>query len=115
MAVKKSVVVLCLGFFCRLRQCMNRLLLKRRNTPTSNCPLLNYLRPAKFCAFCRGGKKRQWRRNPFFDVSSYGRLVVFDRQQKIGAVFEHQIAGGLVLSMEGVQTDFTSVQVELLE
>src|SRR5436190_10309688 len=205
MAVKKSVVVLCLGFFCRLRQCMNRLLLKRRNMPmtrmdlgrrtrhwssrwltsnrrckpfsiphaarlsashcsalswcggklvssatvsglcwrkcrrnkatcstqgkstssglaarerntrTSNCPLLNSLRPAKFSAVCRGGKRRRWRRNQFFDVSSYGRLVVFDRQQKISAVFEHQLAGGLVLSMEGVQTDFASVEVELLE
>jgi len=33
MALKKSVVVLCLGFFCRDRQCMNKLLLKRRNIP----------------------------------------------------------------------------------
>ena len=33
MAVKQSVVVWCRGFRCRLRQCMNRLLLKRRNIP----------------------------------------------------------------------------------
>ena len=29
----------------------------------------------------------------------------------VGAVFEHQLAGGLVLSVEGVETDFASVQV----
>ena len=196
MAVKKSVVVLCFGFFCRLRQCMNRLLLNRRNMPmtrmdldrrtrhwsskwltskrrcrpfsmpqaarlsashclalsccggklvssatvsglcwrkcrrnkatcstqgkstcsglaarerktrTSNCPLLNSLLPARFCAACRGGKKRRKRGHQFFNVSSNGRLIVFDRQQKIGAVLEHQIASGVVLGMEGVQTDF---------
>src|SRR5882724_10947816 len=199
MAVTKSVVVLCLGFLCRLRQCMNRLLLKRRNMPmtrmdlgkrtrhwssrwltskrrcrpfsmpqaerlwashcaalswwggklvssatvsgwcwrkcrrnkatcstqgkstssglaarerntrTSNSPLLNSLLPVRFCVGCRGGKKRRWRGNQFFDVSSHGRLVGFDRQQIIGAVLEHQLAGGLVLSVEGVQTDFASV------
>src|ERR1039457_6987837 len=29
MALKKSVVVLCWGLFCRLRQCMNRLLTQK--------------------------------------------------------------------------------------
>ena len=36
MAVKKSLVVLCAGFFCWLRQCINKLLLKRRNIPITN-------------------------------------------------------------------------------
>src|SRR5438552_12592485 len=200
MAVKKSVVVLCLGLSCRLRQCMNRLLLKRRNMPmtrmdlgrrtrhwssrwltskrrcrpfsmpqadrlsashcvalswcggrldtsatvsglclrnwrrnkatcstqgkstssgvaarerktrTSNSPLLNSLVPASFSVVCRGGKKHRKRGDQFFDVSSYGRPVVFDRHQKIGAVFEHPIAGGQVLSMAGGWTVFGSVE-----
>jgi hypothetical protein len=33
MALKKSVVILCQGFFFRLRQGLNGLLLKRRNRP----------------------------------------------------------------------------------
>lgn len=33
MAVKKSAVVLWWGLFCWLRQCINRLLVKRRNMP----------------------------------------------------------------------------------
>jgi hypothetical protein len=36
MAVKKSVVVLCCGLFCRLRQCRHKLLLKRRNMPMTS-------------------------------------------------------------------------------
>ena len=44
-----------------------------------------------------------------------GGLIVFDGQQKIGAVFEDRVAGGLVLGVEGVQADFAPVQVEFLE
>ena len=58
---------------------------------------------------------RGQRWDQFFNVRVHGRLVVFDRQQIVGTVFEHQIAGGVVLGMEGVQTDFASVQVELLK
>jgi hypothetical protein len=33
------VVVLCLGLFCRLSQCLNRLLLNRRNIPITRMDL----------------------------------------------------------------------------
>src|ERR671925_971003 len=203
MALKKSVVVLCRGFFCRLRQCMNKLLLRRRNIPitrmdlgsrtrhwssrwetssrwcrplsmpqaarlsASHCaafkrsggrlvtsatvsgeclrrcrrrsaicstqgkstasavaarerstrrsgwPLLNSRRPASVGVVCRGKKIHRQCGNKFFDGGAQGGLVVFDGEEIIGAVFEHQLARGLVLSVQGVEADFASVQVEL--
>ena len=63
----------------------------------------------------RGGKIRRRGGNEFFDVGPQRGLVVFDGQQKVGPVFEHQLARGLVLGVEGVEADFASVQVEPVE
>ena len=53
----------------------------------------------------RGGKTHRWGRNFLFNVLAQGGLVVFDGEQIVGSVFQDQVAGGLVLSMEGVQSD----------
>jgi hypothetical protein len=53
--------------------------------------------------------------NESFNVFSHGGLVVFDGWQKIGAVFEHQLARGLILGVPRVQARFTTLQFELLE
>jgi hypothetical protein len=50
-----------------------------------------------------------------FDVGPQRGLVVFDGQQKVSARFEHQLARGLSLGVEGVQTDFAPVPAELFE
>src|SRR5664279_4087066 len=205
MALKKSVVVLCWGLLCWLRQCMNRLLLKRRNIPTtrmdwglrtrhwssrcdtskrwcrplsmpqaarlacshraafnstggrlvtsatvsgacwrslrrskatcstngkstcsavaarerntrtSKSPLLNSRRPANVAVACRGGKIRRRGGHQFLDILAQRRLVVFDGQQIIRAVFQHQFGPGLILGVERVQADLAPIQIQPLE
>src|SRR5271165_2517359 len=87
----------------------------QRSTRRSGWPLLNSRRPASAGVAWRGGKIRRRGGNQFFDVLLDGRLVVFDRQQKISAVFQDGVAGGLVLGMEGVQADFAAVQVQFVK
>src|SRR5919108_743596 len=104
MALKKSVVVLCRGFFCRLRQCMNKLLLRRRNIPITRMDL--------------GSRTRHW--SSRWETSSrWCRPLSMPQAARLSAshcaAFEHQLARGLVLSVQGVEADFASVQVELFE
>src|ERR1017187_1032121 len=87
----------------------------QRSTRRSGWPLLNSRRPARVGLAWRGGKIRRRGGNQFFDVLFDSRLIVFDRQREIGAMFQDGGAGGLVLGMEGVQTDFAAVQVQFME
>src|SRR6266851_4480027 len=73
-----------------------------RKTRTSSWPLLNSRLPASVAVACRGGKIRRRGGDEFFDVRSQGGLVIFDGEQIIGAVLQHQLLRGLVLGVEGV-------------
>ena len=91
------------------------LLAQERRIRSSGWPLLNSRRPARVAVACRGGKTRRRPLDPSPDVRPQGGLVVFDGQQMVGTVFEHQLACGLVLGVEGIEADFAAVQIELPE
>jgi hypothetical protein len=58
---------------------------------------------------------RRRRLHPSFHALTQRGLVVLDGQQRVGAVFQHQCARGLGLGVQGLQADFATVQIELLE
>src|SRR6266702_8930770 len=62
------------------------------------------------------GKKGDRRlRHEAFDVVADRRLVAFDGEDVVGAVFEHQRAGRFVLGVEGIEADDAPVEIELGE
>ena len=63
----------------------------------------------------RGGKTHRRGRNLFLNVLAQGGLVVFDREQIVGSVFQNQFPGGLVLGVQGVQRDGAPGQIQFPE
>ena len=63
----------------------------------------------------RGGKTRLGGGHFFFDVGPYRRLVVFDGEQIIGAMFHDQLATRFGLGMQGIEGDIATGQVQLTE
>jgi hypothetical protein len=63
----------------------------------------------------RGGKTRWGNGDQVGDVVAEGGLVLFDRQQIIGPVFEHQLAARLILGVERVQDHPAAGQFQLPE
>jgi len=63
----------------------------------------------------QGGKIRLGGGEEFFDVLVNGGLVIFGRQQIIGAGLQHQRASGLGLGMQSIQRDEPAFQIHALK
>src|ERR1043166_7114731 len=63
----------------------------------------------------RGGKTRRWNGNFVSDVFAQGGLVILDGQQIVRSVLQHQLPGGFILSVKGVQGHRAPGQIQLAE
>ena len=79
----------------------------------SATPLLLSRVRARLGVDFRGGKTRRWNGHNFINVLAQGGLVVFDGQQIVRSVLQHQLPGGLILGVKGVQSHRAPRQIQL--